>query len=102
MAGKPRARTQRRVEERDARRLVRDRERLAALERGGAAERPIEVPSAAVIEVRARSLPCVQCEGEYDVGEHRSEGGLRVVAVRCRRCHVGRDLWFRIAPPMAN
>lgn len=97
MVKKLRERTARRVAAREARKLVRDKERLALLERGGAADRPIEVPSAAVIEGRARAMPCVQCEGEYQVSEHRSEGGLRVVEVTCRRCHVRRPIWFRIA-----
>jgi hypothetical protein len=91
-----RERTRRRIAEREARRLVRDREKLAALERGGAADRPLEVPSAAVIEGRARTMPCIQCEGEYEVRDHQSDGGLRVVTVTCRRCHVSRRLWFRI------
>lgn len=81
-----------------ARKLVRDRERLAAMERGGSPARPIDVPSASVVETRARALPCAQCEGEYQVKDHQSEAGLRVVSVTCRRCHVSRRLWFRIAP----
>jgi hypothetical protein len=97
VAKKTRDRTARRVAERDARRLMRDKEKLALLERGGAPDRPLEVPSAAVIEGRARSMPCVQCEGEYQVTDHRTEGALRVVDVSCRRCHVRRSLWFRIA-----
>jgi hypothetical protein len=98
MSGKkpPRPRTERRIAERDARRLVRDRERLAALERGGAPDHPIEVPSSSVIEVRARATPCPQCGGELAVDDHASEAGVRVVAVTCRRCHVARRLWFRI------
>jgi hypothetical protein len=103
MSKKPRERTARRVAERDARRLVRDRERLASLERGGAPDRPIEVVSSAVIEGRARSTPCVQCEGEYAVDDHQAEGaGLRVVSVTCRRCHTSRKLWFRIVAAGPN
>ncbi len=91
-------RTERRARERDARKLVRDREKLAGLVAGGAREHPIEVPSAAVIEGRASALPCVQCAGEYRIVEHRSEGaGLRAVDVACRQCGVPRTLWFRIA-----
>jgi hypothetical protein len=87
---------------RAARRLVRDRERLALLERGGASDRPIEVASAAVVEARARAMPCAQCAGEYAVKDHRAEAGLRVVAVTCKRCHVSRELWFRLAAPGLN
>jgi hypothetical protein len=96
MAGK-RPRTERRVAERAARQLVRDREKLAALSPGGSAARPIAVDSAAVVEVRVRSLPCPQCGGEYRIGEHRAPAsGLRQVAVTCTRCHVSRELWFRL------
>lgn len=91
-------RTARRAAERDARKLVRDRERLAALEPGGSPERPIEVPSPSVIELRARGTPCPQCAGELAVDDHQTEAGLRVVSVTCRRCHVSRRLWFRLAP----
>jgi len=90
-------RTERRARERAARRLVRDRERLARLSPGGSADHPIEVDSPAVIEGRAASLRCPQCDGEYTVDEHRSAGpGLRVVAVKCRTCRVARELWFRL------
>jgi predicted Zn finger-like uncharacterized protein len=90
-------RTERRARERDARQLVRDREKLAALVAGGAADHPIEVTSAAVIEVRVGALPCPQCGGQYRVNDHRSAGpGLRAVEVACRLCGVGRTLWFRI------
>ena len=73
-------RTERRARERDARQTVRDREKLALLLPGGTAEHPIEVSSAAVIEGRVRAMPCVQCEGEYDVKDRRSAGpGQRAV-----------------------
>src|SRR5690349_22506774 len=91
-------RTERRERERAARGLVKDRERLAALEAGGSAERPIEVPSPSVIDSRVRSLRCPQCAGEYAVDDHQSpSAGLRKVAVTCRICHVSRALWFRLA-----
>lgn len=91
-------RTERRARERAARQLVRDREALAKLVAGGAAEHPIQVASAAVIEGRAAALPCAQCGGAYRVADHRSEGaGLRAVDVRCTQCGVARTLWFRIA-----
>jgi hypothetical protein len=98
-----RERSERRRAERAARQLVRDREKLAAMSPGGAAERPIQVPSSAVIEVRARATPCVQCEGEYRVLEHESEGpGLRRVRVACSRCSAKRDLWYRIVEDAPN
>lgn len=96
MARKPRARVERRAQERDARRLVRDRERLAALSPGGSAARPLDVPSPAVIESRVARLRCPQCDGEYTLVEHAAEQGLRVVSVTCRVCHVPRRIWFRL------
>lgn len=93
-------RTERRSRERDARRLVRDRERLAGLLPGGSAERPIEVVSPAVIETRVGSLECPQCQGGYTLDDHQSGGeGLRVVDVTCRLCHVSRQIWFRLGSP---
>jgi predicted Zn finger-like uncharacterized protein len=96
-------RTERRSRERAARRLVRDRERLALLEPGGSAEHPIEVVSPAVIEVRVASLECPQCQGGYILDDHQSGGdGLRVVDVTCRLCHVSRQIWFRLGSPEPN
>jgi uncharacterized protein YbaR (Trm112 family) len=96
-------RTERRVAERDAKKLIRDREKLAKLVAGGAADHPIEVASAAVIEVRTGALPCPQCEGEYRVIDHRSEGpGRRAVDVACRLCGTKRTLWFRIVDHEPN
>ncbi len=96
-------RTERRARERDARQLVRDREKLAKLVTGGAREHPLEVTSAAVIESRAAAMPCAQCAGEYRVVDHRSLGaGLRAVDVACRRCGVPRTLWFRIVVDEPN
>jgi len=93
----PRARTERRVRERDTRRLVRDRERLAALLPGGSADRPLPVPSPAVIEPRVAAMRCPQCDGEYTLKDHAAEpGGLRIVSVTCRICHVSRRIWFRL------
>jgi hypothetical protein len=96
-------RTARRTAERAARQLVRDRERLAAIEPGGAAEQAIEVPSSSVIEVRARSQRCPQCEGDYQIDDHRAPSAeLRALDVACRRCGTERTIWFRIAPARLN
>jgi len=92
-----RKRVSRRAEERAARRLVRDREQLAALSRGGSAEHPIGVPSAAMVETRVRNSTCPQCEGTYRIVEHTSpSSGLRRVDVRCQLCGTPRALWFRL------
>lgn len=85
------------------RQLVRDRERLAGLMVGGDRDHPIVVDSTAVIEGRANALPCPQCDGELRVVDHRAEpGGVRPVDVKCRRCGVGRTLWFRLAADLVN
>jgi predicted Zn finger-like uncharacterized protein len=98
-----RKRTEQRERARAARRLVRDREKLAALSVGGSEDRPIHVTSAAVVEVRVSHLTCPQCDGEYRVKEHRSPAsGIRSVDVTCQICGVSRTLWFRIISADAN
>lgn len=102
MSGK-RPRATRRLAERAARKLVRDRERLFLLSPGGSPERPIEVSSSSVIEVRVRNSPCAQCEGAYQIREHAAvSAGLRRVDVLCRQCGAPRSLWFRIVPREPN
>ncbi len=97
------ARKQERADQRAARALVRDRERLAALQPGGAADHPIAVASSAIIEGRARALPCPQCGGVFRVDDHQAPtGDLRAVSVTCLQCTAKRQLWFRIAPPLLN
>jgi hypothetical protein len=96
-------RTERRVRERAARGLVRDRERLAALEPGGSAERPLAIDTPAVIDPRVGSMRCPQCGGEYQIKEHAApQAGLRRVDVTCRLCHVSRSIWFRLSSSAAN
>jgi hypothetical protein len=96
-------RTAKRAQERAARQLVRDREKLAGLVAGGSAERPIEVTSSAVIEGRVRAMPCPQCEGELRMRDHRSEGaGMRALDVSCQTCGAPRTLWFRIVSDEPN
>ena len=98
-----RKRTQRRRAENAARKLVREREKLARLEAGGARERPMEVVSSSVIPVRARAQLCPQCQGALHILEERAESAeLRVVDVECQRCGTRRELWFRITPPRLN
>lgn len=98
-----RKRTEQRERARAARKLVRDREKLAGLSVGGSEERPIHVTSAAVVEVRVRHLGCPQCGGEYKLKEHRAPAsGLRSADVTCQVCGVSRTLWFRIGSDEAN
>jgi len=97
----PRARTERRTAERSAVKNAEAGLRLAALETGGAADRPIVARTASVIEPQASSLPCAACGASARVEEHRADValGLRVVRVRCSSCQVARDLYFRITQP---
>lgn len=100
---KKRERTERRERERAAIKLVRTKERLSKLERGGTQEHPIEVGSSAVIEVRIHGMQCPQCAGDYQVLDHRSAGqGIRPVDVKCRTCGAPRTLWFRIVEDQPN
>lgn len=97
MAKPKRARTERRNAERAAVKQAKVGLQLSALAAGGAADRPIAVVSASVIEPHAASIPCAACGGGVRVEEHRAENSLRVVRVRCTQCGVARDLYFRIA-----
>jgi hypothetical protein len=106
MSKKQRPRTERRMQERVARALVRDREKLAALERGGAPERPFEVPSSSVIPVRARAQRCPLCDGELRLDEERAERvagrALRACDMTCVLCGVKRTLWFEITTTLPS
>jgi predicted Zn finger-like uncharacterized protein len=100
---KKRERTERREREREATKLVRAKEKLAKLERGGTQEHPIEVASSAVIEVRIHGMQCPQCAGAYQIIDHRSAGqGIRPVDVKCKICGAPRTLWFRIVEDQPN
>jgi hypothetical protein len=99
----PRPRRQQREQERALRKTVRQLERLAAEMPGGSPERPIDVTSASVVETKARSLPCVQCEAiemelRGDRATSTARGILRELALVCRQCHAARAVWFRVAP----
>jgi hypothetical protein len=103
MAKKRPERTERRARERAARRLVRDKEKLALREVGGSREHPIEVDASPVIEIRVHAMRCPQCDGTYKIVDHRSAGqGMRPVDVTCNVCGAPRTLWFRIVEPLPN
>ena len=76
------------------------RERLAALEPGGTAARPVEVESASQVEVRALSTPCLRCDGPYRLDEHTAERvdgkPVRILDVHCGHCGARRTLFFHI------
>jgi hypothetical protein len=105
-AKKASARTVRRERERATRKDVRDRTRLAAMEPGGAPDRPLEVSTASLVEPTAASLGCALCAGSLRIEEHAAETidgvSLRVVRARCSRCGAPRAIWFRIVRALAN
>ena len=107
MAKKKRHRTERRAFEREARKLADARERLAALSAGGAAERPLEVPSASTVEGTAVSLGCARCEGEARLEAHDAVAApdgrlLRRVTLSCKRCGATRAVWLRVVPDLPS
>ena len=96
-----RARTERREAARDAVKAARVRLKLAALEPGGAPDRPIEVTSASIIEPHASSMPCAVCGAlgarvEEHIAVTLEERRLRVVHLSCPRCGTRREVFFRI------
>ena len=95
-----RSRTERREAERKAVKLAKARVKLATLEPGGAADRPIDVTSASVVEPHAEGMPCPACGESVRVEEHVAvtiaERALRVARVRCKRCGARRDVYFRL------
>jgi hypothetical protein len=106
MAKPKRSRTERRETERALRKEVVARERLSASAPGGAADRPMIVVTASVIESIARSTPCVQCGGELELRDHAAPaetgGKLRRVRLTCRLCHAPRELWFKVEAPLPS
>lgn len=99
-------RAARRQTDRDVQKFMRDRVRLAALEKGGAPDRPIQVTSASEVEIAARSVPCMQCGGIVRVDEHVAETigaeRLRIAHVSCPACGTKRSLYYRIGVSLPN
>lgn len=100
------ARATRRQADRDVQKFMRDKTRLATLEKGGAPDRPIQVTSASEVEIAARSVPCIQCGGIVRVDEHVADTvgaeRLRIARVTCPACGTKRALYYRIGPPLPN
>lgn len=100
------ARAARRQSDRDVQKLMRDKTRLAALEKGGSPDRPISLTSASEVEIAARATPCIQCGGIVRVDEHTAETigteRLRIAHVTCPACATQRAIYYRIAPPLLN
>lgn len=98
---KKRERTVRRELVRASDKLAEARIKLAALEPGGAPDRPLIVDSASQIEGRAASLPCLRCESTTKVHEHRalhgSAGTIRELELACPRCGTRRLVYYQVA-----
>ncbi len=99
-------RASRRQNDRDTQKFMRDRTRLAALEKGGAPDRPIQVSAASEVEIDARGLPCIQCGGIVHIDDHAAETigaeRLRIVRVSCPSCGTKRAIYYRIGLPLPN
>lgn len=80
---------------------MRDLERLAQLDTGGSAARPIAVTSPSQVEVVALRRACPLCGGPLRLEEHAAavvDGArLRIARVACTACAVRRALYFRLA-----
>jgi len=96
-------RTARRERERAVKKLVHVTEKVAAGAAGHSRERRITVSASPQIEIRIGTMKCPQCDGHYNVVDHRSAGqGIRPVDVKCNLCGIARTLWFEIAEAEPN
>jgi hypothetical protein len=84
-------------------RWVQAKRRLYDLEPGGLPERPIDVPTPALVEPKAKSLSCPRCDAFFVVDQHAAHtdgyGRLREAKLLCKACGERRSLWFRIVSP---
>jgi hypothetical protein len=96
----------RRGQARAREKLTRELEQLASLEPGGAPERPIDVDSAALVEMRAVAAPCPLCSGLVKLEDHAARtidgARLRVATVLCTACGVRRARYFRLDVPAVH
>lgn len=85
---------------------MRDLDRLARLEPGGAPDRPVLIDSPALVELRAVAKPCPLCGGSLRLETHAAEKiagvRLRVAAVACTLCGARRAMYFRLAEPTVH
>jgi hypothetical protein len=100
----PRARTERRRARAENDRFVQAKRKLYDLEPGGSRERPIDVPTPALVEPKAKSLSCPRCDALFGVEAHEAHaddehGRLREAKLHCLVCGERRSLWFRIVAP---
>jgi hypothetical protein len=96
-----RKRTERRALDREVKKDLERRDKLATLEPGGAPDRPIEVASASLVEPVAKGLHCARCSAELRVDDHaaRTVAGtpLRIVSLTCTSCGARRTVYVKIA-----
>ncbi|MBI2391461.1 MAG: hypothetical protein HYV09_17865 [Deltaproteobacteria bacterium] len=123
-----RGRTERRALDREVRKQLESKERLARLSSGGAPERPIEVATASLVEPMARASRCVRCDGAVRLDEHvvrvvaeatrgivaeatrgivaeatrGTKRSLRVARVSCPSCGAAREIYFAIVAPVLH
>jgi hypothetical protein len=105
-ARKPSARAERRSEQREREKQQKLRIKLALLEPGGSTSNPLVVSSASVIEIQAKSLPCLQCTKavnilNHDAGTYDGQW-LRRVEVQCPNCAHLQIVYFRVLPSSLN
>jgi hypothetical protein len=96
----PRARTvERRTRQADDK-LARSKAKLLDLMPGGAPSNPLDVPSAALVEPKARSVLCPRCDEPFTLEAHEAHATdgarLREARLRCRLCGERRSMWFRV------
>jgi len=96
----------RRAQARAREQLARELERLASLEPGGAPERPIDIDSPALVEMRAVASTCPLCSGAVKLEEHAARtidgARLRVATVSCTSCGARRERYFRLVAPSVH
>ena len=92
----------RRQRAREAEALARDLEHLERVAPGGTPHRPLEVESAAQVDVIAGQRPCPRCRVARRLEQHvaRTVDGepLRAALLSCPRCARRTELWFRLRP----
>lgn len=85
---------------------MREREALAAIAPGGAADRPIVLESASQVEPRAEGMPCARCDAEVRVIAHEAKVSdgipLRLARAQCKTCGFERTVWFRLRGALPN
>lgn len=96
------ARGERRSNERLSQKEIDARKAIVRASEGGSPERPMQIASSAVVEVRALSLGCGVCGGELRLRDHRIEGDLRITVSDCRDCATARTTYFLLAGRVLN